>query len=174
MILKHKKLKSSGFTAMEITMVATIIAIIALLILPLFRARTDEAKEVAARDEIDSIVKAEVLVNADTQNRHAECVIKRGVLGAAQCAAPGGTKTKAVNHLYSVIAIDIAGARLGVGGKRDCCQNSNKTNDFEQQFKPFHGSFHFRVSLFYLFNQAIYGKCVDSTPNMLVDVNYPV
>lgn len=57
-----------GFTAIEITMVATIIAIIALLILPMFRSRADMAKQVAAQDELDSIVKAAVLASADTGN----------------------------------------------------------------------------------------------------------
>lgn len=55
-----------GFTAIEITMVATVIAIIALLILPIFRGRTDEAKVVAAQDDLDSILKSEILAEADT------------------------------------------------------------------------------------------------------------
>jgi prepilin-type N-terminal cleavage/methylation domain-containing protein len=67
MKLRHYSiLNRRGFTAIEITMVATIIAIIALLILPLFRSRTDDAKVAAVRDELDSIVKAAVLANADT------------------------------------------------------------------------------------------------------------
>lgn len=57
-----------GFTAIEITMVATIIAIIALLILPMFRSRAETAKVVAAQDELDSIVKTAVLASADTGN----------------------------------------------------------------------------------------------------------
>lgn len=57
-----------GFTAIEIVMVATVIAIIALLILPLFRSRTDVARLVAAQDELDSIVKAATLASADTGN----------------------------------------------------------------------------------------------------------
>ncbi len=56
----------TGFTAVEIAMVASVIAILALLILPLFRKRTDEAKLVAARDELQSLAKAMILVEADT------------------------------------------------------------------------------------------------------------
>lgn len=47
-------------------MVATVIAIIALLILPIFRQRTEEARKVAAQDELSSIAKAMLLVEADT------------------------------------------------------------------------------------------------------------
>jgi type II secretory pathway pseudopilin PulG len=55
-----------GFTAVEIAMVATVIAILALLILPLFRKRTAEAKIAAARDEIQSLVKSLAIANYDT------------------------------------------------------------------------------------------------------------
>lgn len=55
-----------GFTAIEIAMVASVIAIIALLILPLFRQRTEEARKTAANDELASIAKAELLIEADT------------------------------------------------------------------------------------------------------------
>lgn len=55
-----------GFTALEIAMVASIIAILALLILPIFRKRTDEAKLTAARDELQSLAKALILAEADT------------------------------------------------------------------------------------------------------------
>lgn len=58
----HKR----GFTAVEIAMVATVIALIALLILPIFRSRTQEARIVAANDELSSIAKAQLLVEADT------------------------------------------------------------------------------------------------------------
>jgi type II secretory pathway pseudopilin PulG len=55
----------AGFTAVEIAMVATVIAIIALLILPIFRQRTEEARRVAALDELSSIAKAMLLIEAD-------------------------------------------------------------------------------------------------------------
>ncbi len=54
-----------GFTAVEIAMVATVIAILALLILPIFRQRTEEAREAAVRDELQSLAKAYILVEAD-------------------------------------------------------------------------------------------------------------
>ena len=55
-----------GFTAVEIAMVATVIAILSLLILPLFRNRVEEARLAAANDELASIAKAQLLVEADT------------------------------------------------------------------------------------------------------------
>lgn len=54
-----------GFTAVEIAMVASVIAILALLILPIFRQRSEEARLVAAKDELQSIVKAIQLLEAD-------------------------------------------------------------------------------------------------------------
>jgi len=58
--------KILGFTAIEIAMVATVIAILALIILPLFRKRTEDAKLVAARDDMRSLRAALILANADT------------------------------------------------------------------------------------------------------------
>ena len=55
-----------GFTAVEIAMVATVIAILALLILPLFRTRTEEAKRTAALDDMRSLAIAEMAAFADT------------------------------------------------------------------------------------------------------------
>ncbi len=46
-------------------MVATVIAILALLVLPLYRKRVQEAREVAARDEVASIAKGQLLAEAD-------------------------------------------------------------------------------------------------------------
>lgn len=54
-----------GFTAVEITMVATVIAILALLVLPIFRDRVEAARLAAAQDELDSIAKAILMVEAD-------------------------------------------------------------------------------------------------------------
>jgi prepilin-type N-terminal cleavage/methylation domain-containing protein len=55
-----------GFTAVELTMVAAIIAIIALLAVPLFRKRVEEARQKACLDELQSLSKAEALVYAET------------------------------------------------------------------------------------------------------------
>ncbi len=55
-----------GFTAIEISMVITVIAILALLIIPLFRDRVEAARRAAAQAEIQTFVKAEQLAFADT------------------------------------------------------------------------------------------------------------
>lgn len=66
-MLKHWHKKNIlGFTAIEIAMVATIIAILALIVLPLFRKRTEESKVVAAQDDMRSLRAALVLANADS------------------------------------------------------------------------------------------------------------
>ena len=57
-----------GFTAIEISMVVTVIAILALLILPLFRDRVEAARRAAAQDEMQTLMKAEVLAYADTRS----------------------------------------------------------------------------------------------------------
>jgi type II secretory pathway pseudopilin PulG len=54
-----------AFTAIEISMVITVIAILALLILPLFRDRVEAARQAAVQDELSSLAKAEMLVYAD-------------------------------------------------------------------------------------------------------------
>jgi type II secretory pathway pseudopilin PulG len=58
--------KEKGFTAVEIAMVATVIAIFALIALPIFRNRVEEAKLAAARSDLGSLMKAEILAKADT------------------------------------------------------------------------------------------------------------
>jgi prepilin-type N-terminal cleavage/methylation domain-containing protein len=55
-----------GFTAVEIAMVATVIAIFALIALPIFRNRVEEAKLSAAQADLTSLMKAEILAKADT------------------------------------------------------------------------------------------------------------
>ncbi|HOE63817.1 MAG TPA: prepilin-type N-terminal cleavage/methylation domain-containing protein [Candidatus Sumerlaeota bacterium] len=55
-----------GFTAVEVTMVAAVIAILALIILPLFQKRAEKAKIAAAQDDLQGLAKAEILANADT------------------------------------------------------------------------------------------------------------
>lgn len=47
-------------------MVVTVIAILALLIIPLFRDRVEAARRAAAQDELQSLAKAEMLAFADT------------------------------------------------------------------------------------------------------------
>lgn len=55
-----------GFTAIELTAVATIITILALILLPIVRNRVDQARMVAAEDDMRTIEIAEVLARADT------------------------------------------------------------------------------------------------------------
>jgi prepilin-type N-terminal cleavage/methylation domain-containing protein len=55
-----------GFTAIEIAMVATVIAIFALLVLPIFRNRVEQARLTAANADLISLYKALTLEAADT------------------------------------------------------------------------------------------------------------
>lgn len=55
-----------GFTAVEISMVVTVIAILALLILPLFQSQTEEARIAAAENDIRVFATAMQLANAHT------------------------------------------------------------------------------------------------------------
>lgn len=57
--------ENRGFTAIEIAVVATIIAILSLLVIPLFRERSKQAKIAAAYDDMQSIGKAEQLAFAE-------------------------------------------------------------------------------------------------------------
>jgi type II secretory pathway pseudopilin PulG len=65
-LLYRSRRFSRAFTAIEITAVATIIAILALLILPLLRGRVETARLTAAQDDIKQLMKAEMLAYADT------------------------------------------------------------------------------------------------------------
>lgn len=56
-----------GFTAVEMSMVVTVIAILALLILPLFQKQTEEARLTAAEGDIREMAIAMQLVNAHTE-----------------------------------------------------------------------------------------------------------
>ena len=58
--------RQGGFTAIEVAMVATVIAILALIVLPLFRNRVEEAKLAAAKGDLASLMKAEMVAKADT------------------------------------------------------------------------------------------------------------
>lgn len=65
MPMLSRKSNVRGFTAVEIAMVASVIAILALLVLPIFRQRAEDARLAAAQDEVQSLVKALLLVEAD-------------------------------------------------------------------------------------------------------------
>jgi prepilin-type N-terminal cleavage/methylation domain-containing protein len=60
------KANSRGFTAIEITAVATIIAILAMLIIPLLRERVDETRLTAARSDLKELANVQMLARADT------------------------------------------------------------------------------------------------------------
>jgi prepilin-type N-terminal cleavage/methylation domain-containing protein len=55
-----------GFTAIEIAMVAAVIAILSLIVLPIFRNRVEDAKIAAAQADLNALMKAEQVVKADT------------------------------------------------------------------------------------------------------------
>ena len=59
------KKTNRAFTAVEIAMVASVIAILALLILPIFRQRAEDARQAAVQDEMSSLVKMQLLIEAD-------------------------------------------------------------------------------------------------------------
>jgi len=54
-----------GFTAIEIAMVAAVIAILSLIVLPIFRNRVEDAKIAAAQADLNALMKAEQVVKAD-------------------------------------------------------------------------------------------------------------
>lgn len=54
-----------GFTAIEIAMVAAVIAILSLIVLPIFRNRVEDAKIAAAQADLNALMKAQQIVKAD-------------------------------------------------------------------------------------------------------------
>lgn len=70
-IMKKRYLKTVarrgnlGFTAIEIAMVAAVIAILSLIALPIFRNRVDEAKIAAAQADLNAMMKAQQVIKAD-------------------------------------------------------------------------------------------------------------
>jgi Tfp pilus assembly protein PilE len=72
MTMKTRTLKTAprradaGFTAVEIAMVAAVIAILSLIVLPIFRNRVEEAKVAAAKADLSALMKAQQVVKADT------------------------------------------------------------------------------------------------------------
>lgn len=69
--MTNKSLKTAarsgnkGFTAIEIAMVAAVIAILSLIVLPIFRNRVEDAKIAAAQGDLSAMMKAEQVVKAD-------------------------------------------------------------------------------------------------------------
>ncbi len=56
----------AGFTAVEIAMVAAVIAILSLIVLPIFRNRVEDAKVAAAQADLRALMLAQQVVQADT------------------------------------------------------------------------------------------------------------
>lgn len=65
MVVKNKQ-HQRGFTAAEIITVVAIIAILALIVIPKYWQKTEEAKITAAKDEMQQIGKMEALAYAET------------------------------------------------------------------------------------------------------------
>lgn len=63
---KRVSRRKRAFTAVELTMVAAIIAIISLLVIPVLRRRTDMARVSACRAEMKSFATAQTLAQAET------------------------------------------------------------------------------------------------------------
>lgn len=59
------RITRKGFTAIEITAVATIIAILALILIPLLQERVEKTRLVAAKADLQQLMKAEMIVKAD-------------------------------------------------------------------------------------------------------------
>lgn len=57
---------NAGFTAIEIAMVAAVIAILSLIVLPIFRNRVEDAKIAAAQADLRALMVAQQTVKADT------------------------------------------------------------------------------------------------------------
>jgi Tfp pilus assembly protein PilE len=58
--------RRQGFTALEVAAVAAIIALMAVILIPILRTRVEDSKKVAAQDDMVAIEKAETLAYADT------------------------------------------------------------------------------------------------------------
>ncbi len=58
--------KRRGFTAIELSAVASIIAILALILIPIVRKRLESARQTAALDDLRSLDTAEMIASADT------------------------------------------------------------------------------------------------------------
>jgi len=62
------RVRGAGFTAIEVSAVVTIIAILALILIPIVRTRVEESKKVAAQDDMAGIEKAEEMAYGYTNH----------------------------------------------------------------------------------------------------------
>lgn len=77
-LFPHRPSRSLGFTAIELTAVAAIIALLALVLIPIVRKRVDESRFVAAADDMKTIETAQVLANADVGKYFRLCDLDNG------------------------------------------------------------------------------------------------
>ena len=61
----HRRVRASGFTLVEVMVVVVILGVLAALIVPRVVGRTDDARAVAARQDISSILQALKLYRVD-------------------------------------------------------------------------------------------------------------
>lgn len=94
-----------GFTAVEIAMVAAVIAILSLIVLPIFRNRVEEAKISAAKADLNALMKAQMVVKADI-DAYARLEDLDNVELLGYTAAPAGGVDKEVPYFKYVKPVD--------------------------------------------------------------------
>lgn len=94
-----------GFTAVEIAMVAAVIAILSLIVLPIFRNRVEEAKISAAKADLNALMKAQMVVKADI-DAYARLEDLDNVELLGYTAAPAGGVDKEVPFFKYVKPVD--------------------------------------------------------------------
>ena len=72
MFLQQKKLRlRHGFTLVELMVVVVIMGVLAALVVPRLMGRTDDARVLAAKQDIDTFTQALKLYRLDNQRYHA-------------------------------------------------------------------------------------------------------
>jgi prepilin-type N-terminal cleavage/methylation domain-containing protein len=97
--------RDAGFTAIEIAMVAAIIAILALIILPIFRGRVEDAKKAAAQSDLASLMKAEMVVKADTDFYARLEDLDNVALNSPNTAPPNGVTVEVPFFVYNAAGV---------------------------------------------------------------------
>jgi prepilin-type N-terminal cleavage/methylation domain-containing protein len=93
--------RDAGFTAIEIAMVAAIIAILSLIILPIFRGRVEDAKKAAAQADLSALMKAEMVVKADTDFYARLEDLDNVALNSPSTAPPNGVTVEVPFFVYN-------------------------------------------------------------------------
>lgn len=71
--IRRQRASKRGFSAIELAAVASIIAILALILIPIVRTRLETARQTAAVDDMRTIEVAQTLANADTAQTYRLC-----------------------------------------------------------------------------------------------------